>query len=163
MLRSLHGISSTFLLLLISCAALAAKPVPRNPLPEPYKNKPADRWATLWYCAYSGSGVIRCQLGKAGPQSTPQPTVADPEALSVARRIIEAPQALAQRIVEIPLHAPPFEFHMAGLLAESVMCGTLDACGILFGENPDQLADLVRQHETARRAPAMLAANSRSQ
>lgn len=163
MLRSLRWIFSMLLLLLNSWAALAAKPLHGNPQPEAYQNKPADQWATLWYCAYSGSSVIRCRLGKAGPQSAQRPRVANPEALPVARRVIEAPEALASRIIEIPLHAPPFEFRMAGLLAESVMCGTINACGILFGETPAQLADLVQRHETARQPSAMLAANSRSE
>lgn len=65
----------------------------------------------------------------------------------MARQVIEEPEAFAGKWVEIPLMAPPFDFELVGQLAEFVMCGNQDACGVLFGETPAQLEQLVRRHE----------------
>lgn len=129
---------------------MAGGPAARNLLPEPYRNKPATEWATVWYCAYAGNTTIRCQLGLAGSRAVARGTALNPEAVSVARKIIEEPVTLSNRTVVIPLHAPPFEFKSVGQLAESVMCGTRSSCGIIFGESPSKLAPLIRQHEAHR-------------
>lgn len=147
-------------LAVVSVAADAAKPAVKGDLPEPYRNKPVADGATLWYCAYSGRSSIRCALAVAGdPTATPAAAL-DPQLPAVSRQILEAPASLAGRIVEIPLFAPPFAFDLVGQLAESVMCGKGTACGILFGENPAHLAQLVRRHEAgvlARRSATVLA------
>lgn len=148
MLRPILRLFLTLLTALAASGILAAGPPSKNLLPEPYRNKPSNDWTTVWYCAYGGNATIHCRLGLAGSRTIVQGTARNPDIVSVARKIIEEPETLANRTVIIPLRAPPFEFKSVGLLAESVMCGTRSGCGIIFGESPSQLAPLVRQHET---------------
>lgn len=152
MLRPIPHLLASLFLVVAPFAAEAAKPSAKEPLPEPYRNKPAAGWATVWYCAYVGQATIRCQLGESAVRADALPLAANPALPVVARQIIEAPETLRGRTIEIPLLAPPFEFRLVGQLAESVMCGSRPGCGIVFGENSAQLAQLVRQYQASRLA-----------
>lgn len=163
MLRPIPHLLASLFLVVASFAAEAAKPAAKGQLPEPYSNKPTTGLDTLWYCAYAGNALLRCQLGEAGARAAAPAAPANQALPVAARQIIEAPETLAGRVIEIPLLAPPFEFRLVGQLAESVMCGSRPGCGIIFGENTAQLAQLVRQYEAqrlARRAATQLASSA---
>ncbi|OHC65266.1 MAG: hypothetical protein A3H93_03515 [Rhodocyclales bacterium RIFCSPLOWO2_02_FULL_63_24] len=162
MLRPIPHLLASLFLVVASFAAEAAKPSAKDQLPEPYRNKPTTGWETVWYCAYAGNALLRCQLGEAGARAKAPAAAINPSLPVVARQIIEAPEMLAGRVIDIPLLAPPFEFSLVGQLAESVMCGSRPGCGIIFGENAAQLAQLVQQYEAhrfARRAATQLASS----
>lgn len=134
-----------------SLAAEAGDSFSSREYPRAYRNRPVAIQSTVWYCASSGNLSIVCRLGGAGGNASTPRLVQNSHLPAVAREVIEEPEALEAMRVEIPLHAPPFDFALVGQLAEFVMCGNRDLCGVVFGETLAQLDQLVRLHESARR------------
>lgn len=133
--------------ILVSLAADAGEAFPRGEFPQAYRNSNVAASATVWYCASSGHSSILCRLGSTGAEASPPQSARNSQLPVAARKIIDDPDRLAGWRVEIPLLAPPFDFELVGQLAEYVMCGNREACGVIFGETLAQLDQLVRQHE----------------
>ena len=144
------------LMCLTSSLAFAQKRGVRSELPEPYLNKPVMPGSTVWFCAYNGVALsVDCRLGGVGIAANAG--IQNPRLPQIARRILDLPETLAGQVIRIPLYAPPFEFALVGQLAEAVMCGARDRCGILFATNQDQLAALVSAFELT--APVKVASS----
>lgn len=145
-------LSATLWLVLLAFAVDAGEAFPRGDFPHTYRNGNVAVSATVWYCASSGNSSILCRLGSAGVHTSAPQLTRTSSLPAAARQVIDEPEALTGWWIEIPLLAPPFDFDLVGQLAEYVMCGNREACGIIFGETLAQLERLVRQHE-ARRQP----------
>ena len=150
--NSLRLLLLALLMCLTSLPVFAQKRGLRSELPEPYINKSVAPGSTVWFCAYNVMALsIDCRLGNSGEpaaaSAASDPAVQNPKLPQIARRIWGTPESLAGHLIRIPLHAPPFEFALVGQLAESVMCGARNSCGILFANNQDQLAVLVKAFE----------------
>lgn len=130
----------------------AAGPAKDRPVvPSPYENKPVPAGSTVWYCAYGGGASISCRLGDAGSPDAQRFTQAVSARLPQAvHEILNAPAALADDVVRIPLLTVPLDMELVGELAEAVMCGAKPMCGVIFGESPTRLSELVMQYETTR-------------
>lgn len=133
--------------ILVSFAADAGDAFPRGEFPHAYRNRNVAVTATIWYCASSGHSSILCRLGSTGAHTSRPQLVRNSTLPAAAKRVIDEPDMLTGWRVEIPLLAPPFDFELVGQLAEYVMCGNREACGVIFGETLAQLDQLVRQHE----------------
>lgn len=117
-----------------------------------YRNKPVAADATVWYCMYDGKQSISCRLGDPGKAIQNVKIQADPRLPALAHSIRNQPELLASTQISIPLHTVPFDFEMVGLLAESVMCGSRNACAVIFARNLVSLEPLVRTFEQQRLA-----------
>lgn len=152
--NSLIGLTILAACLIVSIDADAARPNRIQAVvadPE-YRNKPIAGDATVWYCSYDGKQSISCRLGDPGRRFALPMERVDPRLPTLIHDIWNSPQQLAGRRLSIPLHSVPFDFEMVGRLAESVMCGNRDACGVIFASNLSRLEPLVRAFEHQRHA-----------
>lgn len=100
-----------------------------------------------WACWYAPSDLhIRCLLMQAPADASVRRVSterrADPRLPALVYEIWEEPGKLAGTRIRIPLWNVPYEMDFARQLAESVMCGASDRCGVIFDANPDGNAPL---------------------
>lgn len=67
---------------------------------------------------------------------------ADPRLPAIVHQIWGDPAQFAGRRIHIPLWNVPYDMKYARELAESVMCGVVADCGVIFDENSDGNAPL---------------------
>lgn len=139
------------LLGVLSSAAQARKPPPAALEADDYVNKEIPEAANVWHCWYNGAASIRCRLGElADPAAGKAAAVAeiDSRLPDFVRKVWQKAADLADQIVNIPLHAIPFDMAMTGQLAEAVMCGgATQPCGVVFARSQALLADAVRRRD----------------
>lgn len=142
--------------LLVSGSAFARKartPSLPSDTSSAYQNKPIAAGATVWACAYGGNKRILCQLWEAGSTVASRLQVVDPRLPSIVSDILNHPERL-RGYVSIPLHTDPFDFQLVGQLAEAVMCGNNNSCGVIFAKSLLELPVLVENFEMARQSSA---------
>lgn len=115
-----------------------------------YQNKPIPMGATVWYCGYGGATEILCFLGASGNQVARPPKQIDSRLPPVVGEILNNPERLSGRRIRIPLHGEPVDFELVGQLAEAVMCGSNEHCGVVFAEALGDLPAMVSSFERAR-------------
>lgn len=93
---------------------------------------------TVWSCAYNGKTAVLCELVQA-----PVPSEAGQDEASSALPpagplpplvdiISTSPGALANHVIQIPLHTPAEDMLRVEQLAESVMCANNPSCRLEF-------------------------------
>lgn len=99
---------------------------------------------TTWHCWLDRSSRVLCQLEQAPPANENDPgflPVSDLSVSSYPRRgplpriaysILENPARFAGRTITIPLLSPPENMANAEELADAIMCGGRQACGVQF-------------------------------
>lgn len=115
-----------------------------------YQNKPIVLGAAVWFCAYNGKTQVLCRLGDGGDSATRPVQAASLRLPRLVRDIINTPEDFADAGILIPLHTYPVDFDLVGELAESVMCGNQESCGVIFAETVQALGRLVSAFESAR-------------
>lgn len=107
----------------------------------------ADADDARWACWYAPSDLqIRCLLVQAPADADARRSEvarqADSRLPALVHEIWGDPGQLAGTRIRIPLWNVPYDMKFARELAESVMCGVVEKCGVLFDENADGNAPL---------------------
>jgi hypothetical protein len=92
------------------------------------------RWR-CWYTGQAENPGIACRLAEPAEPVAQQPL--DPQSAALVlppfvRQIHTDPESLREKVIVIPLHAPPIDLRMAMRLATSVMCGRRVGCLVEF-------------------------------
>lgn len=153
MLCRLSALLIAFVIWCTPAGAEPAKVMKASPTqPSAYRNKPIVLGAAVWFCAYNGRTQISCRLGDGGDSAKRPLQVANSRLPRLVRDIINTPEDFVEAGILIPLHTYPVDFELVGDLAESVMCGNQEFCGVIFAETAQALGKLVSAFENMRLA-----------
>jgi len=104
-----------------------------------------------WRCWYDQSVHISClieYLAETAPDAnTRNPYTPDENLPPVIRSLRTNPENFRQRIIRIPLHAPPVEMEFAARLARAVVCGSRPGCSVHFTASPPTDSEIVETLE----------------
>ena len=97
---------------------------------------------TVWSCWYNGDTRIQCVLAAAASTDTAPSPHENATLPGVVKQLWARAHTLTGRRVFIPLFNEPEDWERVRLLAESVMCGSSQACSVDFSRSYTGAASL---------------------